>query len=50
MPVRSRQVEEDQVAVVAAAIDPAHHDDVLAGVEGAELSAHVRALKGTEEV
>ena len=37
-------VEEDEVAVVAAAVDPAHEDYVLAGVFGAELSAAVRPL------
>jgi hypothetical protein len=39
-------VEEDEVAVVAPAIDPAHEDDVLPRVFCAELSTHVGALQG----
>ncbi len=39
-------VEEDEVAVVAAAVDPAHQDDVLVCVFCAEVSAHVGALEG----
>ena len=41
------EVEEDEVAVVAAAIDPAHEDDLLAGVGGAEVAAHVGAFEST---
>ena len=44
------EVEEDEVAVVAAAIDPAHEGDGLAGVRAAEFAAGVRALEGAEEV
>ena len=38
-------VEEDEVAVIAATIDPAHEDDLLAGVGGAEVAAHVGAFE-----
>ena len=38
------EVEEDEVAVVAAAVDPAHEDYVLAGLFDAEVAALVRAL------
>jgi hypothetical protein len=44
------QIEKDQVAVVAAAVDPAHEDDVLAGVSGAKIAAHVGAFESTEKV
>jgi len=40
-------VEKDEVAVVAAAIDPAHEDDVLAGVGGAKIAAHMGAFEST---
>ena len=33
------QVEEDEVAVVAAAVDPAHDDHLLTGVGGAQFAA-----------
>ncbi len=39
------QVQEDQVAVVAAPVHPSHEDDLFAGVLRAELSTSVRALK-----
>jgi hypothetical protein len=39
-------IEEDEVAVVAAAVDPAHEDDVLVCVGCAEVSAHVGAVEG----
>ena len=39
------EVEEDEVAVVAAAVDPAHEDYVLAGCSCAEFATHVRALQ-----
>jgi hypothetical protein len=35
------QVEEDEVAVVAAAVDPAHEDNLLAGVGGAQIAAEM---------
>jgi hypothetical protein len=38
------QVEEDQIAVIAAAVDPAHERNGLAGVGGAEFAAGVGAL------
>jgi hypothetical protein len=44
------EVEEDEAAVVAAAVDPAHEGDGFAGVGRAELAAGVRALKSAEEV
>jgi hypothetical protein len=39
------KVEEDQVAVVAAAVDPAEQNNRLARIGCAELSTGVRALK-----
>jgi len=39
------EVEEDEVAVVAAAVDPTHEGNGLAGVGGAEFAAGVRALE-----
>jgi hypothetical protein len=33
------EIEKDEVAVVAAAVDPAHEDDLLAGVGGAQVTA-----------
>ena len=39
------QVEEDQVAVVAAAVYPAHHNHVFAGVGGAQIAAVVCPFK-----
>ena len=35
------EVEEDEVAVVAAAVDPAHEHNLLAGVGGAQVAAEV---------
>ena len=39
------EIEEDEVAVVAAAVDPTHEGDGLAGVGAAEFAAGVRALE-----
>ncbi len=39
------EVEEDEVAVVAAAVDPAHEDDLLAGVGGAQVAAQMGAFE-----
>jgi hypothetical protein len=39
------QIEEDEATVVAAAVDPAHEDDILARVLGAKLSTHPGALQ-----
>jgi hypothetical protein len=39
------EVEEDQVAVVTAAVDPAHEDDVLTGICGSEIAAQMRTLE-----
>jgi hypothetical protein len=39
------QIEEDETAVVAAAVDPAHENDILARVFGAKLSTHPGALQ-----
>ncbi len=44
------EVEEDEVAVVAAAVDPAHEDDGFARVCCAKVAAHVCALVLAEEV
>ena len=38
-------VEKDEVAVVAAAVDPAHDNHLLAGVSGAKFSAQMCALE-----
>ena len=38
------QVEKDEVAVIAAAVDPAHQHHVLAGIAGAKLATGVGAL------
>ncbi len=39
------QVEKDEVAVVAAAIDPAHQDHLLACVGGAQFAAEMRPFQ-----
>jgi hypothetical protein len=39
------QFEEDEIAVVAAAVDPAHQDHLLAGVGGSQIAAHVGAFQ-----
>ncbi len=39
------EVEEDEVAVVAAAVDPAHQNHLLAGVGGAQLAAQMRPFE-----
>ena len=39
------QVEEDEVAVVAAAVDPAHQHHLLAGVGGAQFAAEMRPFE-----
>ena len=39
------QVEKDEIAVVAAAVDPAHQDDLLAGVGGAQCAAEMRPFE-----
>ncbi len=44
MPVRVAEVEEDEVAVVAAAVDPAHEDDGLAVLFDTKFAALVSAL------
>jgi hypothetical protein len=38
------QVEKDEIAVVAAPVDPAHDDHVVAGIGCAKVSAHVGAF------
>ncbi len=35
------QINEDDVAEVAAAVDPSHEDGFLAGIGGAERATHV---------
>jgi hypothetical protein len=35
------EIEKDKIAVVAAAVDPAHEDDLLAGVGGAQIAAEM---------
>ena len=39
------EVEEDEVAVVAAAVDPAHQNHLLAGVGGAQVAAQMRPFE-----
>ena len=39
------QVEEDEIAVVAAAVDPAHQDHLFAGVGGAQFAAEMRPFE-----
>ena len=40
-PVRSRRVDEDDLAQVAAAVDPSHEHNFLARVGEPKLSAHM---------
>ena len=44
------QIEEDEAAVVAPAVDPAHQDDVLPCVFCAKVSAHLRPLQTAQKV
>jgi hypothetical protein len=44
------EVEEDEVAVVAAAVHPAHQGNGFAGVRDAEIAAAMRALQGAKKV
>ena len=39
------QVEKDEIAVVAAAVDPAHQDNLLASVGGAQFAAMMRPFE-----
>jgi hypothetical protein len=39
------QIEKDQVAVVAAPVDPAHQNHLLAGVGGAQVAAKMRPFE-----
>ncbi len=39
------KVEKDEVAVVAAAINPAHQHHLLAGIGGAQVAAQMRPFK-----
>ena len=39
------QIEKDEIAVIAAAVDPAHHHHVLAGLGGAQFAAEIRPFK-----
>ena len=39
------EIEKDEVAVVAAAVDPAHQNHLLAGVGGAQVAAKMRPFK-----
>jgi hypothetical protein len=41
------EIEKDEAAVVAAAVDPAHEDYLFAGVGGAELAAKMRSFEST---
>jgi hypothetical protein len=43
-------VEEEQIAEVAAAMDPAHYDGRFAGVGGAEGAAVVGAFQVAEKI
>ena len=44
------EVEKEQIAEVATASDPAHHDGVFVGVGGAEIAAVVCAGEVAEEI
>ena len=44
------QVDEDQVAEVATAIDPAHEHNVRTGIGGAQRSAHVSTFQVTNKI
>jgi hypothetical protein len=44
------QVEEEHAAKVAAAVDPAHEDNLFAGVVGAEGSTVMRAAEFAKKV
>ncbi len=44
------QIEEDEVAVIAAPVDPAHENDLLACVGGAQCAAEMRAFEIAEKV
>src|SRR5439155_3360650 len=39
------QIDKNELAVIAPAIDPAHHHDLLSLVSGRQFSAHVSSLK-----
>ena len=41
------EIDEDQVAEIAAAVDPAHEHHLFACIVSTKLSAHVRAPKIT---
>jgi hypothetical protein len=38
------EVEEDEVAVIAASVDPPHQHNIFAGIAGAKLTAGMGAL------
>ena len=44
------QVEEDEVAEIAAAVDPSHENDFGAGIGGAEGAAHMSAFEITKKI
>ena len=44
------QIEKDEVAEIAAAVDPAHEDDFGAGVGGAQRAAHMSTLQVTKKI
>ena len=44
------QVEEDEIAVIAATIDPAHQHNVFAGIAGAKLPAGMGAVQCSKKV
>ncbi len=44
------QVEEDQVAEVAAAVDPSHENDFGAGIGGAQRPTHMSAFEITKKI
>ncbi len=44
------QIEEDEVAEIAAAVDPSHEYDGGAGIGGAEGSAHMSAFEITKKI
>ncbi len=44
------QVEEDEVAEVAPAVDPAHENNFRAGIGGAQRATHMSAFEITKEI
>ena len=50
MPARSRRVNENQLAQIAAAMNPAHQDDFFVSVRGAQVATIVRTFQIAESI